>query len=381
MEATVEETEIRPVKISEFALCSGKALKNVEVVYETHGTLNKAKDNVVLVFHALSGSAHIAGLNKSFAKKCRFWTEENHVGWWNDFVGKGKIIDTEKNFVICQNILGGCYGTTGPSSTNPETGKPYGSSFPDIEIEDIVRLQKLVLEKLGIKKLKCIIGSSLGGFIALEYAVLFGKDIEKAAFIASATQTSAINQLEGLEQIFAIENDPHFSGGDYYGSLFPLHGLMLARMIAAKRYVNMDTIAQRAKNEIMLPSDYFYNYRLRHHTESYMFHQGQKFVKRFDANTYLLILKAIQNFNVANKYGAGSLESIFSQENASHPFYLVGSITSDVCCYPSEQKLLVNALRKANVNYMYEFIYSGKGHDSFLLEPDRYDFLGDFLER
>ena len=374
------ETSINFLAIPEFALASGIKLKNVAVAYQTHGKLNEKKDNAVLVFHALSGSAHIAGINKAYSSKNKFWTEDCHSGWWDEYVGEGKIIDTKNNFVICQNVLGGCYGTTGPSSLNPETNKPYGSSFPDIEIEDIVKLQMAVLEKLGISKLKCVIGSSMGGNACLEFLMLFGKDVEKAIIVGSAARTSSLNKMFGFEQIIAIENDPLFCGGDYYEKDAPDKGLMLARMIAGKTYVDIDTIALRAKEELILPDDYFYNYRLKHNIESYMFHQVQKFVSRFDANTYLKLVKAIQNFDIARKYGNGVLSNSLSKLRENKTSYLVATIDSDVCYYPEEQAELVSALRWNALSCSHVIVNSKKGHDSFLIEPEKYGFIKKFLD-
>ena len=372
------ESNINIISIPEFELSPGSKIKNLEVAYQTHGELNKSKDNVVLVFHALSGSANIAGVNQSFKNKNKYWNPENYCGWWDGVVGKNKLIDTENNFVICQNILGGCYGTTGPSSTNPETGKPYGSSFPTILIEDIVRLQKIVLEKIGVKKIKCVIGASLGGYLVLEFCLLFGDDVEKAVIIASSAKTSSLNKLLGFEQIIAIENDHYYKGGDYYCGRSPEAGLMLARMIASKTYVDIDTINDRAKKEMILPGDYFYDYKFKFPLESYMVHQGKKFTKRFDPNTYLKILKAMQVFDIAEKYGSGSLENAFKKINSDLKF-LVVSINSDVCYYPEEQNEIANALKKNNLDCTYQIVNSEKGHDSFLLEPEKYFFISDFL--
>ena len=373
------QTATSVIEIEEFPLSSGKRLEKISIAFETVGRLSEKKDNAVLVFHALSGSAHIAGINEEFSKECAFWTEENITGWWDGFVGNGKLIDSKENFVICMNILGGCYGTTGPSSTSPKTGKPYGSSFPEISIEDMARLQERVLERLGVEKLKAVIGSSMGGYIALEFCMLFGERVKKAIIIGSAASTSSLNKLHNLEQIIAIENDPNFNNGDYYGVQKPDKGLMLARMIGGKRYVDIDTINERAKKEVVLPSDYIYGYKLQHHVESYIFHQGKNFVKRFDANSYLLIVKAMQSFDLARKYGQGSLESAFSKMPKGIEFLIV-SIDSDVCYFTEEQDALVNALQANGVSCTFELVHSVKGHDSFLLEPERYYFLKDFLE-
>jgi len=368
------------LEFEEFKLANGKKLEKIQVAFETYGKLNEQKDNAILVFHALSGSAHLAGYNKDFEKECGFWTEENYRGWWDEFVGNSKLIDTEKHFVICQNILGGCYGTTGPASTNPKTGMPYGSLFPELEAEDIARLQKLVLERLGIEKLKAVIGSSLGGYLALEFAMLFGKQVEKVLIIGSAAKTSNLNTLHNLEQIFAIENDPNYHDGDYYKNETPWKGLMLARMIAVKTYLDIDAITERAREEAVLPNDYFYNYKVANPIESYLFHQGKKFVKRFDANTYLSIVKALQKFNIPKKYGNESLAKAFERLKDWNIEFLIVSIDSDVCFYTEEQEELVKALNSNGIKYRFELVNSKKGHDSFLLEPEKYHFIKEFLE-
>lgn len=374
-------SRIKFINVPEFELESGEKLFNIKVAYQTHGKLNGKKDNAILVFHALSGSAHIAGENKSFSKQNQFWTEDNYSGWWDSFVGEGKIVDTHKYFVICQNVLGGCYGTTGPSSVNSATNRPYGSEFSDLEISDMVRLQKIVLDKLEVNKLYCVIGSSLGGFMALEYCFLFGETVEKVVAVCCSAKISNLTKLQGFEQIIAIENDSNYNGGDYYSLDAPDKGLMLARIIAAKTYVDIDTIAERARKETTLPNDYFYDYRFRHNIESYVFHQGQKFVKRFDANSYLKIVKAIQGFDLAKKFGDGSLKKSFEKLKNNNTSYLVASISTDYCYYPEEQEAIFEAMRVNGLNCRYELVDSMKGHDSFLLEPEKYFFIKNFLEK
>ena len=374
------ESEIRFIDIGDFTLSNGKKLPNVVVAYQTHGELNREKSNAVLVFHALSGSSHIAGKNRSFAKQNRLWKGDCCTGWWDSFVGRNKIVDTKKHFVICQNILGGCYGTTGPASINQKTGKPFGSAFPDLEIEDMARLQKAVLEKLGIERLGCVIGSSNGGCMAIEFALLFGDIADKVVIIGSAAKTSSLNKLHGFEQLISIENDPNYNRGDYYDNRHPEKGLMLARMIAEKTYIDIETITSRAKKETILPSDYFYDYRFIHNIESYMFHRAKKFVERFDANTYLKIMKASQSFDLAKKYGNGSLTKAFTRLKRNNSKYLVAAISSDVCYYPEEQEEIVRALKNNQLDCRYEKVDSSKGHDSFLIEPAKYLFLKQFLE-
>jgi homoserine O-acetyltransferase len=362
-----------------YLLESGESLPEVTLAYETFGRLNYDKSNAILIFHALSGSSHVAGVNKG--EGIPYWTEDNMVGWWDSFIGSGKIIDTDKFFVICSNCLGGCYGSTGPSTINPVIGNKYGGKFPQISIGDMAKAQKRLVDELGIKKLFAVIGGSMGGEEALEFSILYPAIVEKVMLIGSCAYTSRLNKVLNFEQIFAIEEDPNFNHGDYYDSKSPEKGLCLARMIAHKTYVDIVKIDERAKNEIVQKEDDLKLYRLKHKIESYMLHQGKKFVKRFDANTYLRILQAMQDFDLRKKYGNGDLVEAFKKLNTNPSIqFLVVTITSDVAFFPEEQEEMVRAFNIAGVRNKYQIVDSDKGHDSFLVETEKYGFIKEFLE-
>ena len=303
-----------------FELSGGSILPEFELAYEVYGEMNEDRDNVVLLFHALSGSQHASGENRDPDKELGpLWNKECHSGWWDAFIGPGLAVDTNRFCVVCVNYLGGCYGSTGPGSIDPRTGRPYGASFPPV---------------------------------------------------ATAIEVSHLQHLLILEQVLAIENDPHFNGGDYYDGATPDRGLALARMISHKTFISLRTIQRRARREVIKQEDQLSWYRIESPLESYMLHQGNKFVARFDANTYLRILDVWQKFNLLNQAGADNYADIFSK--CQHQKYLVFSISSDVCFYPDQQQALVSQLKAAKVPNMYITVHSEKGHDSFLLEPELY---------
>ena len=348
-------------------MASGESLPEVQVAYETYGELSPTKDNAVLLFHALSGSQHAAGINTS-VKGVDCWTEENHTGWWDDFIGPGKALDTRKYFIICANFLGGCYGTTGPSSINPETGKRYGREFPDVQMADIVNSQLGLVDYFGIEKLHAVIGPSIAGMMTLDLATRFPERVNHVVVIASAVETSILQRISNFEQIVAIENDLNFNGGDYYGSEHPRVGLALARMIAHKSYVSLAALERRAKNLIKDEREVVGRYQLNYPVESYMLHQGSSFIDRFDANSYILFCNAWQKFNLAKDAGAKDLPEILSK--CKDQKFLVFSIDSDVCFYPDEQLQLVNLLKEQKIDCQYFIVHSDRGHDSFLLDPE-----------
>lgn len=353
-----------------FKLTSGRYLPEIQLAYETYGELNGARDNAVLVFHALTGSQHAAGINTSVDGIDHLWTDECHLGWWDSFIGPdpSKALDTTKHFVICINYLGGCYGSTGPSSINPETGREYGGAFPRISIADIVKSQKLLIDQLGITRLHAVIGPSLGGLMCLTYAGLFPENVLNIISIASGFNVPALQKLFALEQIMAIENDPHFNDGNYYQGEHPWNGLCLARMISHKTFISLYYLEDRAKGEVRQFDDHFKWYTLSDPMESYMLHQGRKFVSRFDANTYLRMMEAWQTFDHLKLSGAADNTCFF--ENSGHHNYLIFSIDSDVCFYPEQQSDLNQLLKENGIHAMHITVHSEKGHDSFLLEPD-----------
>ena len=355
-----------------FTFDGGGTLTDAVLAYETYGQLNAEHDNAVLLFHALSGSQHAAGFTRTVPGVEERWTADCQQGWWNAYIGPGKAVDTTRYFVICANWLGGCYGTTGPASLDPETGKPYGSRFPSVRTSDVVRSQAMLLDHLGVKQLHAIIGSSVGGLLALNFATLFPERVRLVLPIATGPRTTVLTRLTLFEQVLAIENDPHFKGGDYYDGSSPEYGMVLARMISHKTFVHLDAIENRARGEVKQNKDQLAWYKVGHNVESYMLHQGKKFVKRFDANTYLRIADMWLRFDPLRDAGVDSYEQLFERSRKAGHHYLIFSIDSDFCFYPEEQAELTAHLERANVSNMHITVHSSKGHDSFLLEPELY---------
>lgn len=353
----IVETEFMQVVTAQdpLKLQSGKTLGPIDVAYETYGQINDAGDNVVLICHALTGNAHVAGYSSPTDKK---------PGWWEIMVGPGKAIDTNKYFVICSNFLGGCSGTTGPSSVNPETGKPYGLDFPIFTIRDMVNVQKLLLDKLGIKQILSVIGGSMGGMQVLQWAIAYPDFIKSAIVAASTTRLSA--QAIAFDAVGrnAIIGDHRFAGGQYYENEEPLRGLAIARMIGHITYLSEESMHKKFGRELKDSAEYRYDLDSEFSVESYLDYQGQTFVERFDANSYIYITKAMDYFNVAGEYG--SLEHAFN--NASCRF-LVVSITSDWLFTPAQSEEILDALVACGKDVSYCNIKSPYGHDAFLLEP------------
>jgi len=343
----------------------GGVLREARLAYETYGGLNPAKDNAILLFHALSGSQHAAGINVCVPGVEGYWAEECRVGWWDPFIGPGRALDTDRFFVICANYLGSCYGSTGPACIDPEQGRPYGSSFPWITLPDIVDTQVRLLDFLGIDQLHCVMGVSLGGMAAVSFATRYPARTRMVMPIGSGLMVTMLQRIHNFEQICAIEFDPEFKGGDYYGGLGPRRGLALARMIGHKTFVSLETMEQRARNELRFNGE-FGQYHLTHHIESYMLHQGNKFVQRFDANSYLCIMGVWQSIDLLADADVSSFGELFAPCRKQR--YMVFSIDSDVCFYPEEQGFMVKELRAARVPVRHVTIHSEKGHDSFLTE-------------
>lgn len=355
-----------------FRLREGGLLPSARLAYETWGSLNADRSNAILICHALSGSHHVAGFNPEIDGVGELWQEELHQGWWEDMVGPGKAIDTNQFYVICPNYIGGCYGSTGPSTIHPETGKAWGSSFPAVTAADQVEAFKSLIDSFSIGRLHAIIGPSIGGLIAATFATRFPDRVLNVISIASGFKTTVLNRLILFEQILAIENDPHFNGGDYYEGPAPLYGLALARMISHKTFVHLDSIERRARQDVIQPDDVLSWYRVRDQFQSYMLHQGKKFVRRFDANTYLRIIDLWSRFDATLEGDASSPQDLFERAKNAGQHWLIFSIDSDFCFYPEEQSELVKHLEKAQVDVMYIITHSEKGHDSFLLEPNLY---------
>lgn len=355
-----------------FTLREGSTLPAIRIAYETWGTLNADRSNAILLFHALSGSHHAAGFNSGIPDVGDLWQPELHQGWWEDMIGPGKAIDTDRYFIICPNYLGGCYGSTGPASINPATQKPWGSEFPSITAADQVNAVSLLIDSFKIDTLHAVIGPSVGGLIALAFATRLPERVRNVVSIAAGFKTTVLNRLILFEQILAIENDPNFNGGDFYDASPPLYGLALARMISHKTFVHLDSIEKRARQDVIQADDVLAWYRVRDQFQSYMLHQGKKFVKRFDANTYLRIIDLWSRFDALFEGDAETPQELFEPCARNGQKWLVFSIDSDFCFYPEEQSELVQHLESAKVESMHITVHSDKGHDSFLLEPDLY---------
>jgi homoserine O-acetyltransferase len=338
----------------ELTLESGEKLGPITLAYETYGSLNAQKSNAVLVLHAFSGDAHVAG----------FYKGEKDPGWWDDLVGPGKGIDTNQYFVICSNVLGGCKGSTGPSSINPQTGKPYALNFPLISIGDMVNAQRHLIDHLGIDKLLAVVGGSMGGMQVLQWMVSYPDRIRAAIPIATTLkhtpQQIAFNEV-GRQ---AIMGDPDWKNGNYYSSNPPAKGLAVARMIGHITYMSDASMAEKFGRRTKPHSEPF-KFGADFEVEGYLRYRGDNFVKRFDANSYLYITKAIDNFNLLNGH---SLGSIFAGLKAK---VLVLAFKSD-WLYPAYQSQeIVKALKLAGVDASYCEINSTYGHDAFLLEIEQ----------
>jgi homoserine O-acetyltransferase/O-succinyltransferase len=347
---------------------SGKTLSHVRIEYEMYGKMNADKSNVILVCHALTGDAHAAG----------FHAVDKKPGWWNIVIGPNKAFDTEKYCIICSNILGGCTGSTGPSSIDPETGKPYGISFPVFTIVDMVNAQKKLVEHLGVKQLFAVAGGSMGGMQVLQWTVSYPKMVKKAIAIATTASSTPQQIAFGAIGRKAITDDPKWNGGNYYGKETPAQGLALARMIGHITYLSdasmqkkfgSDKQEKAAQDLSKVSSETFPDRSSNFQVENYLNHQGNTFTKRFDANSYLYITKAVDFFDLSKN---GSLIEGFSGVTAK---YLVISITSDWLYPPYQSQEIVSALTANGVDAKYEEIRSQYGHDAFLLEEGQLNYL------
>ncbi|MCI0499519.1 MAG: homoserine O-acetyltransferase [Planctomycetales bacterium] len=335
-------------------LACGKTLGPIDVAYETYGTLNDQKDNAVLICHALSGNAHVAGCNSP---------DDRKPGWWDIMVGPGKPIDTSKYFVICSNILGGCSGTTGPSDVNPATGRPYGLEFPIITIEDTVHVQKRLLDKLAVPHLLAVVGGSMGGMQVLQWAVSYPEFMDAALCIASTTRLNAQSIAFDAVGRNAILGDPYFNDGQYHGQTNPARGLSIARMIGHITYLSEESMRFKFGRTLRGSTDYTYDFNSEFSVETYLDYQGQAFVERFDANSYLYITKAMDYFDIVREYG--SLRQAFA---ATRCRFLIASFSSDWLFTPRQSEDIMEALGAEGKDVTYCNIYSSYGHDAFLLE-------------
>jgi homoserine O-acetyltransferase len=340
----------------------GKTLAPIDVAYETYGQLDQTGDNVILICHALSGNAHVAGYNSPKDRK---------PGWWEAMVGPDKGIDTNRYFVICSNLLGGCSGTTGPSSINPATNKPYGLDFPIITIADMVKVQKLLLDKLGIKKLLAVIGGSIGGMQVLQWMIDYPDVVKAAIPVATTTHLGAQSVAFDAVGRHAILADANFAGGKYQDKPGPDRGLAIARMIGHITYLSEQGMREKFGRNLRHTDRYGYDFSSEFAVETYLDYQGQTFVERFDANSYLYITKAADYFDLDKTHG--SLKKAFGNVRARS---LVVSFASDWLFTPAQSRAIVEALAANRKDVTYCDIASNYGHDAFLLETDT---LGAFI--
>lgn len=351
--ARVEIADI-PLPQGGLKLSRGAVLPSLRVAYETYGRRSPAGDNVVFICHALTGDAHVAGRHSPGDRK---------PGWWDNMVGPGKGIDTDYYFVVCANILGGCMGTTGPSSVNPATGRPYGSSFPAITISDMVDVQKLLLEHLGVKRLAAVIGGSLGGMQALEWAIRHPGFVERTICIASGASLSAQALAFDIVSREAILADPGWMGGDYYGKAVPSWGLAHARKIGHITYLSAEMMQEKFGRERSSGAGGEDDAPPPFQVQSYLDYQGRKLVERFDANSYLRITEAIDDYNPADEHG--SLAEAFSKVSAR---VLVIALSSDWLFPPEQSAEMANALLAAGKSVSCCTISAPYGHDAFLVD-------------
>ena len=346
----------------------GKDLKNFSLVYETYGELNSEKNNAILICHALSGDHHAAGY---------YNIDDRKPGWWDSCIGPGKPFDTNKFFIVSLNNLGGCMGSTGPNTINSETGLEYGPDFPIVTVNDWVNSQKLLADYLNINKWACVIGGSLGGMQALQWTISYPDKIKNAIVIASAAKLSAQNIAFNEVARQAIITDPEFHDGRYNNyDVVPKRGLSIARMLGHITYLSDDSMRQKFGRDLREGKLHF-GYDVDFQVESYLRYQAQAFVERFDANTYLLMTKALDYFDPAKEYD-DDLSKAFQNTKSR---YLVVSFTSDWRFSSSKSHEIVKSLVKARKNVSYSEIEANHGHDAFLMPIPQYlEVLRNFME-
>ena len=352
-----------------FRLESGATLSPVTLAYETYGTLNADRSNAILIVHALSGSGHAAGYHAG----------DDKPGWWDDCIGPGKAFDTNRFFIICSNVLGSCYGSSGPATIDPASGQPYGLRFPVVTVGDMVRAQARLVEHLGIEQLLCVAGGSMGGMQVLEWAAHHPTKLKAAIPLATTARHSPM--LIALSEVGrqAIYADPYWNNGAYYAAeKKPDAGLAVARMVGHITYLSEESMHQKFGRRLQTRERYGFDFQSEFAVESYLKYNGNNFTRRFDANSYLYVTKAMDYFDLSEE--TGSLAAAFA--HSGHLKFLVVSFTSD-WLYPSyHSKELVGALTAVNADISYLDIQSSWGHDAFLLEVDTMTkLIASFLER
>lgn len=367
-ELPVPTDSVGPVvpRVAQFSaplpLRSGAVLHDYQLMYETYGELNAARSNAVLVCHALNASHHVAGW---------YADDPKNVGWWDNMVGPGKPLDTNRFFVVGVNNIGGCHGSTGPLSTNPATGKPYGASFPVVTVEDWVAAQARLADVLGIERFCAVMGGSLGAMQALQWAIDQPQRVAHCLAIAGAPRLSTQNIAFNEVARQAIMTDPDFHGGDYYAhGTLPRRGLRIARMIGHITYLSDDAMMEKF-GRVLRADDFRFHFDVDFEVESYLRYQGEKFAEYFDANTYLRITRALDYFDPAKKHG-GDLSRAFRDTTAN---FLVASFTSDWRFSPARSREIVKALLDNKLNVTYAEIEAPHGHDAFLLDDAHYHEL------
>lgn len=348
-------------------LQSGASIDQYNLVVETYGQLNANASNAVLICHALNASHHVAGIDPD---------NSNELGWWDNMVGPGKPVDTNHFFVIGVNNLGSCFGSTGPMSINPQTNEPYGARFPVLTVEDWVNAQARLADQMGIRKFAAVMGGSLGGMQAMSWATQYPERIAHCVVIASTPKLSAQNIAFNEVARNAILSDPDFYGGDYYKhGVVPKRGLRLARMVGHITYLSDDDMAEKFGRDLQrlagAPDEYRFSFDVEFAVESYLRHQGDKFSGYFDANTYLLITRALDYFDPAKRY-QGDLSQALANVRAK---FLVISFSTDWRFSPDRSREIVQALLNNKTDVSYAEIDAPHGHDAFLLDDERYHRL------
>ena len=353
-------------------LACGRVLDSYEIVFESYGTLNEKKNNAILVCHALSGNHHLAGYHSQ---------EDKKPGWWENYVGPGKPLDTDRFFILCPNNLGGCHGSTGPASINPDTDKPWGSDFPPVRVRDWVNSQARLADHFGIQQWAAVVGGSLGGMQAMRWALEYPDRLRHCVVIASSMKLTAQNIAFNETARQAITSDPNFFDGDYLSqNTLPQRGLSVARMIGHITYLSDDGMGKKFGRELRSGTfEQGTEEPVEFQIESYLRYQGSNFSKAFDANTYILMTKALDYFDLAREY----------QHNPAAAFsnalckFLVVSFTSDWRFAPERSQEIVNALMQANKDVIYAEIESHYGHDAFLVPNQRryWDLFDNYMKQ
>jgi homoserine O-acetyltransferase len=347
--------QLQSVQFASLPLDSGEVLAPVTIAYETYGRLNAERTNAILIAHALSGDAHAAG----------YYEGETKPGWWETMIGPGKGFDTDRYFVICSNVIGGCKGSSGPSSINPATGKEYGLDFPLVTVGDMVRAQKLLMDHLGIERLLTVSGGSMGGMQALQWAVAYPDSVASCIPIAATQRHSPMQIAFNEVGRQAITGDPKWNGGDYYGGEPPDSGLAVARMIGHITYLSDESMHQKFGRRFRDRSTLGYDLTKDFEVASYLRYQGEMFTRRFDANTYLYVTKALDYFDLTG--GHGVLTETFRDLPKDIRFLLI-AFSSDWLYPPYQSKEIVRALKGNGLDCSYVEMKLSFGHDAFLLE-------------